>query len=693
MATDEQNLSEARNQWQLSEEADRHNREAAIEDLRFSALSQQWKESAKAQREKEGRPALTINQIEPIIQQIVNECRKNKPSIKFHPVDDGADQQTAEIYNGLVRTIQNGSNADIAYDTAVEHSVRCGTGYWVVDIRESDDDSWDKDAAIRTITNPFAIYRDPHSVETDGSDWNFAFITDRIAKKQFERKWKGAEPVDWDSAGYGDIKEPWVETDELLIAEWWTRDEVYKTIVQLSDGTIIDKQLYIENKRIFDAIQMSVTRERQVKSYRVRQRIITGAEILEENDFPGKYIPIVPVVGKEIWVDGKRWTRGVTRDLIDSQQSYNVARSQTMEVLLQAPKTPYIGPVGAFNTDRQKWRTINRNAYPNVEYDVIPGAPNGGMPMRQEYAGPPAGLIQEAMQASSDIKTVSGRYNASLGDQREDIQQQSGRAILALQASGDSSVFNYTDNVTRAIRHTGRILLGVIPHVYSGERIIRIIGNNPKESQVVNLGKPITLPSGEQKIIDLSVGKYDLTVEAGPNYATKRDEAAQQMLKLIEMYPAAAPIISPFMVRNLDWHDSDEIAQALKALLPPQVQGANPQLQMAQQQIQQLNMQLQQAKQAVTALKMDKQIEGDDLRIKAYSAETDRLKVQQEAMSPQDIIALVHQTLRDLLTTPSPNPGNPQQFAAPPGIVPGTVPNDSINTNLSPISHMVSTGA
>lgn len=678
MATDQQIIADAKKQFELASEVEHDNRVQALDDIRFSALSQMWPEAARLQREKENRPCLTTNKINPIIKQITNDARQNKPAIKVHPADDNSDPLTAQIYNGLIRNIEYTSNADIAYDTALEFAVRGGFGYWMVALEHADDDTFDLDIKIKPVYNPFSVYGDPHSVEADGSDWNVAFVVDQMSRDEFKKKWKGANPVDWEALGYSAGNAPWVQKDEIQVAEYWTRNEVWKTIVQLSDGTILTDAEYAANKDLIDMLPgpdgqpLTVKQTRKVMSYKVTQRIITGAEVLETNDWVGKYIPICPVYGNEINIEGRRYFSGIVRDLKDPQRMYNVARSATVEILMQSPKTPFIGPTGAFNSANQKWQQANTNAYPYIEYDgQIP-------PQRQPYAGPPAGLIQETMQAADDIKAVSGLYDASMGAQGNEI---AARAILARQKEGDTSTFNYIDNVSRAIRHTGRILIDLVPQVYSGQRMVRILGESGRDPQVVRLGTPETLPNGDVKIYDLSAGKYDLTVETGPSFTTRREETANQMIDLIQAFPQIAPYITDLLARALDWPEADEIANRAKALLPPAIQGQNPQLQQAQNAINALKVQLQQSQQEVTSLKMDKVLEADKLKIDAYSAETDRLKIEQTMMSPDQVQALILQTLQQVLYSPNPNPEPPSMAIAPPsvGAVAGPVPHDPLS--------------
>jgi hypothetical protein len=626
--SDKDILADAKELFELASEREALNRREALDDLRFARLDEQWPEIVRRERERNGRPCLTINRIEPFIRQVVNDARQNQPAIKVHPADSSADPKTAEIYNGLIRNIETTSRADVAYDTALDFAVTMGFGFFRINTEYAHEDTFDLDLRIKSIVNPFSVYADPYSTESDSSDWNSCFVTELIEKDQFRRRYKGAEEVDWDAQGYTQLEDPWREDERIMVAEYFDRDQAQKTILLLSDQSVVDEEVYLANKDTYDMAGISVAGERETSGYRVTQRIMTGAEILETNKWAGKFIPIVPVYGSEVNVEGVRYFRSLIRGAKDAQRMFNYWRTASTELVALAPKAPFIGRRGQLTTDAAKWATANLENHAFIEYDDPNGA---GPPQRQPFAGVPAGALQEAMNASDDIKAVIGLYNASLGDSGNEI---SGRAILARQREGDVSTFHLIDNLSRAIEHCGRILIDLIPLVYTGNRIVRVLGPEGLAS-TVPLGVPVPAgqgPNGEvlSHVYDLSRGKYDLTVETGPSFTTRREEAANQMIELICAFPAAAPVLGDQLAKNLDWPGADIIAQRLAALVATQAPtagsaGASPVNGGGNlsQQVQKLSLQLQ-------ALQADRQIEANRLQVEMYRAQTDRLKANSE---------------------------------------------------------------
>ncbi len=650
-------LENAKEAFRLCEEREAENRAAALDDLRFARLGEQWPANIRRKREEEGRPCLTINRLPAFIRQVMNDIRQNTPSIIVHPSDDGADEATARILQGLIRKIEVSSKADAAYDTAADFAVTMGFGYFRINTRYADDDSFDLDLCIERVANPFAIWGDPFSTAADSADWNLAFAAETMTRDAFERRYKGADAVDWDGGVHGGLDAPWMDGDTVRVAEFWRREESVRTILLLSDQSVVGADVYARRKDEFDALGLQGLTERTTPSHKVRQYIISGAEVLDERDWAGRFIPIVPVWGEELNIEGKRVLRSLVRDAKDPQRMFNYWRTTSTELVALAPKTPFIGPRGAFVTDAAKWSSANTDTHAFIEYD------GASPPERQTFAGPPAGALQEAMNAADDLKSVMGLFDASMGAPSNET---SGRAILLRQREGDVSNFHFADNLSRAIEHGGRILIDLIPTLYSAPRVIRTVGQDGVRQPPIPLGAPAPSlgPNGRPqtdpvtgeaivRLYDLGVGKYDVTVETGPSFTTRREEAANQMIALVQAYPQAAPLIGDLLVKNLDWPGADEIAQRLHAVLPPQVSGQgapgpDPAAQQLMQQgmarIGQLTAQLQQAQQALAALKADKALDARKVEVEAFRAQTERLQAahalgQPPALQPSALAA------------------------------------------------------
>lgn len=649
-------LKEAKEAFDLSVEHESDNRANYEDDIDFALMENQWPEAIRKERELEGRPCLTINKLPPFIRQVVNEARQNKPGINVHPVDDGSDPETADIYNGLIRNIEQSSDAEVAYDTGLECAVAGGFGYWRVNTAYAADDTFDQDIVIQRIGNPLTVYGDCYSTAADSSDWNYAFVTDMLSKDQFERRYKGAEASNWEDE-YANVDAPWLDGDNVMIAEYWVRDEVTKKLLALSDGSVVDEETFAANAKMFQALGVEVVGQpRDAKSHKVTQRIMSGAEVLDTVDWVGKFIPIVPVYGAEVNYKGKRHFRSMIRGAKDAQRMFNYWRTTSTELVALAPKAPYIGRKGAFESDAAKWATANSVTHPFMEYD------GSEMPIRQPFAGIPAGALQEALNASDDMKAIVGLYDPSLGARSNET---SGTAIRARQQEGDVSTFHFIDNLSRAIRHTGRIIIDLIPKVYSTPRVLRVIGPDGKQDMAkVNqpVQQPVMGPNGQpqvdpqtgqiakvEKIFDLTAGKYDLTVKAGPSFASQREAFVAAATDLSRAVPQLAPILAKPILESFDLPGGEDLLEELEANKgppPEQVKKAfgemQQKLQQAGQQNQELQGQLQQAQNDAAGKQMDAAVKAEELRLKGreleikdrelgvkeYEAETSRIQAE-----------------------------------------------------------------
>ena len=624
MAYEDDKLSDIREAFKVCEEAEAENRHQAMDDLEFGRQGFQWPEEVKKQRERDRRPCLTVNRMPTFIRRIVNDARMNKPSIKCHPVDSNADVETAKILNGLIRQIEVGSSADAAYATAIDDAVSMGFGYFRVDMDFARNDTFERDIKIDRIMNPFSVYRDPRSTAVDSSDWNLCFVTELLTHDEFEASYPDAEKTDFESQSFEQRDNLWYTSDTVRVAEYWTREEVDREIVLLTDGQILDTDVFEEQRDFFEMSGIMPVQSRMSKSQKVKQCIVTGSEIISEIDWSGRYIPIVPVYGEEVVVGENRNFHSLIHFAKDSQQMYNFWRTAAAELVALAPKAPWIGPVGSFNTDQAKWATANSTNHAFIEFD------GNQAPLRQAFAGVPAGAIQEALNSSDDMKSVIGMMDNSNGNMPGEL---SGKALAAKQREGDVATYHFVDNLSRAIRHCGRIIVDLIPHVYTEARVLRILGeDNAPQSVAVN--QPIQTEGEEQpRIYDLTTGKYDIIVKAGPSFGTQRQEAAEQMMLLIQQFPQAAPIIGDLVAKNLDWPGADEMAERLQQLLPDQIKGTDPEKEQMKGQIAEATAIIQQLQADRAIYEQKNQIDANKVALDAekvvvdkYRAETDRME-------------------------------------------------------------------
>lgn len=665
MAKDSDILADGKEAYKLGIDAERDNRDTYIEDYRFARLDEHWPEDVLKQRQADSKPSLTIPRLPPFIRQIVNDSRQNRPRIRVKPVDSFADPKTALVLDGLILNIEQASNAAVAYDTAIDCAVSGGFGYFRVDVEYANDAAFDKELRINRIANPLSVVGDPYSQAADSSDWNSAFVTSLMTKDEFGRKYKDAAPSSWFETDYHGIDESWMNGDEIMIAEWWQREEVEKTLIKLSDGRTMFEDVYMKQAEDLMMYGIQPTGEmRKTKGYKVMQHLMTGAEVLETTEWAGCYIPIIPVYGEELNIEGKRIFRSLIASAKDAQRRYNYWVSAATEIVALAPKVPFIGTERSFSLEPEKWATINTRTHSHI------AIPSGEQPPQKQPldGGQAIGAMSQALAASDEIKAILGMYDASLGQRSNET---SGKAIMARQKEGDTGTFHFIDNLSRAIQHAGRILVDLIPAVYTPGMMVRILGQDGKAAvaKVQNRApgeeppqaSPLDerLPEGVQLAYDFETGRYDVTVDSGPSFNSQREESSMLMIELLRAVPAAAPFIGDKLAKAMNIPEAEEIAERLKAIIPRQAQGGlPPQVQQMIEQGKQMIGQLQQENQQ---LKTEKSLEQQKLDIEKHKAETDRLKELLPFMTPESLAAMGLQMNMQAMNTPDIAPGQQQQ--------------------------------
>ena len=657
---DKDKIEEAISEYEEFESHWSETRQEMLDDIRFARLGEQWDETIRSNRARDGRPVLTINKCPVFARQVLNDARQNKPTIKVHPVDDHADVATAEVMNGIIRNIETISNASVAYDTGLENAVYSGMGFWRVSIDFASYDQFEKDILIERIPNPMSVMPDMNSQAADASDWNKCFITETISREQFKNDYPDASPVDWKRGQTMD--DDWRTEDDVRIAERWSRSPKRDDLLKLSDGTILLSENYTKNQDLFTSLGLQVIETRETVTHKVIQEILTADDVLETIEWAGRYIPIVPVYGEEFNVEGKRYFMSMFRQAKDPQRMFNYWRTSSTELVALQPKAPFIGAKGQFDSDAKNWASANTDNHAYLEYDVVEGAQ--GTPQRQPPPTVSQGALQEAMNADMDMKGIIGIQDPNLGiGQTHDM---SGKAVREWKAGGDLSNFHFIDNFSRAIEYTGKILLDIIPSVYSEKRVQRVMGIDGVAEAV-----PINQPyqkSGSEKIHDFSKGKYDLTVETGTSYGTRRIEARESMENIVKSAPQMLNLLGDLIAKNMDWEGSDEMAKRFEAMLPPQIQAlkamtdipeearihvaqAQGQMQEMQGLLQQKDQMLAQMDQAIKELRLqvtnkqgDNQIKQEKLALDKYIVElkeqNDLMQMEMQARYDKELEAL-----------------------------------------------------
>jgi len=625
----EQFLAKVRKRFMRCVSAESQNRKEGMDDLKFKTGEGQWPPDVVSQRNFDRRPALTINKIPTFVNQVVNDERMNRPSINISPVGDRGDPEVAKMYRGMIRAIERDCQSDIAYDTGFDSAVSIGWGYWRVMTEYESPESFNRVLIIKRIRNSFTVHLDPSRQEPDGSDAKFGFITELVDRKEFEDNWPDADPMPFVEGGFGEDYKEWVNQYQIRIAEYYEIKYEKRRLVQLVNGHVGWYDELSEEGKSMEIVDEDERDFPTIKWYK-----LTAKDILEEQNWPGKWIPIIEVVGNEVDIEGKVRRSGLIRNMKAPQLMYNYNRTLSVELSSLQPKAPWVAPEGSFEGYEQKWKDANIRPFPYLEYvpQVGPNQQPLPPPQRQPFQGAPQAVLAEVQAAAQDMMAVTGlRFDAT---QQERVYDESGRALRELRERGDLGSFHYVDNFARSLRHTGEVLVDLIPKIYDTRRALTILREDDSEEQVM-VDPSAQKPSGRTqhpitnkmvKFFNPTYGKYGVTVTIGPSYATKRIEAAESMMDFVRAVGPIAPEkvsnIIDLIAKNLDWQDAEQVTARLAKMLPPNLltpdtadlpPQAQALLQSLQQQVQTLSNEKMQLTAALTSQNADRAIQMDKI--------------------------------------------------------------------------------
>lgn len=641
-------IQEAIDFLKFSNEADTENRQKGLDDLKFST-GDQWPIEVQNSRHLEARPCLTINKLDAYVRQIVNQMRQSRPRMRAHSMNSEANAKVADIITGIFKHIEVNSDADTAYDTAGEYAVRVGWGYWRVITDYVREDSFDQEIYIKPIDNPFSVYFDPNSVQPDGSDAEKVLITTLMSKDDFKIQYPGADDGgDFNQRGTGDFDPDWVQKEDIRVAEYFYVERKKTKLLLLSDGTKVYKD-EAPSPEIMAAAGIMVVGERETMRKQIKWCKLTGLEILEERDWVGRYIPVVPVYGQMLTVEDKRKKYGLVRNAKDAQRMYNYWQTSLTESIALAPKAKWLLAEGQDEGHENEWAQANIKSMPVLRYKQTDiNGKEAPAPQRLQPEPPPAGVIAAAMSIDKDLQSVVGIFDPSQLPQGN----MSGKAIRGQQMQQDMTNFHYYDNLVRSMKHTGRIILDLIPKIYDRERVLRIIGYDGKP-EMVTVNERVQDEMGVEKVLnDVTVGEYDVYMDTGPGYQSKRQEAVEAMMPMISTNQELFNLAGDLVFRNMDFPGAEVIADRLaannplaqideKSDIPPQIQ---MQLMQAQKQIADMQ-------QMIAAMELEKQYRSDvellrqdgetkrklmDVTSRAYNTDTiNEAKVNQQILNSQ----------------------------------------------------------
>lgn len=664
-------VKEAQERFARCQEVEDEFRRRFVDDVKFangdSDNGWQWPDEIRSSRDGDHRPCLTINKTRQHNLQIVNDAKKNKPSIKTLPVDGEADVEVAKIYDGIIRHIEYNSHSETVYDTATESAVEGGIGYWRVITDYAHDGSFEQEIFLRRVKDAMTVYLDPDIESADGADAKFGFVFEDISKDEFEAQYPGEEARDvnfpLDRTGNS-----WLDKDKIRVAEYFYKRAKQETLVNHPmNGPMLlsDVEDPDEAKALVADPQVQ---KRPVMVPAITWCKIAGDKVIDSKPWPGRYIPIVRVVGEERYIEGKIERKGHTRNLKDAQRMYNYMSSANVEYIALQTKTPFIAPAEAIQGYESEWNRANQDNLPFLPFNQF--TENGERIDRPQREQPPVGAqayLTGMQTAQQELMMASGQYQEQFG---QPSNAQAGVAIQARQRQGDTATYHFIDNVARAIRYTGRILVDLIPKIYDTRRVLRIMGEDGTETFATldpDQQHPVATPDGNpappekeregqdiKLIYNPTIGRYDVTVEVGPNFETRRQEAFNALTQIMSQNQDLMKVAGDLLFKSADFPMASDVAERLHRTIPPAIlgEGPSPQEQDMQQKMQHMGQMIEHLSQALQEARQGR--EQQDVNIKAYDAETKRLQALGQPLDPEVVAHVATQVVMQMMQTGAP---------------------------------------
>lgn len=550
MAIDFGDIEKVKELLQQAQDNDKDNRERARESLQFlNKRDGQWEPGIINQMS--GRPRYTFDKCNPIVNDIAGDIKKTSFGIRVQPAGGDATLDLAKSINGIIRNIQNVSNAKHIYHSAAKKSIKCGLSGWEVDNDYIDGDSFDQDLLVRPIHDYInTVWFVEGGTTQTQEDAPGVFKASNMTPDQYDEKFPEGS-----KQGIGEDKCYTAYPQKpafIKVAKIIYKKEVTQVLALLSDNSV--RIMDDEFEKIVDELAeqgITVIDTRTRETVEIWSRMFDGGGWLtdaEETVF--KHLPIIPNYSNfDIDDDGKIIWMGAIDKLIDAQRCYNYARSREIEEGALAPRAKYWATRKQFENadDQAKVQTLNTNADPVQLYTHDPQQPLA--PQQQGGAVVNPGLQGVIQNSLSDIQTSSSTFNQEANVQGKLSQV----AIETLENRATDGSVDYIESQELAICHTGKVIMGALSRVYDSRRMVRVLGEDDK-SEMITLND-VVLDQDTKQLIesnDLSKGTYDVTCDVGPLFKSRQQQTVTALQELSAIVPGLAEMTADIQLGSID---------------------------------------------------------------------------------------------------------------------------------------------
>lgn len=339
-------VQEARKRFNRCAEWEATARSRFVEDIKFangdSDNGYQWPNSTRRQRDLDDKPCLTMNVIRQHNLQIINQGKQSPLSPKIRPMGSGATTDSALTIQQLIRHVEQQSLAQQAYDTAREFQVDGGIGWWRLVTDYAEEDSFDQEIFIKEVWDPLSVYMDYNCQRADCLDSKFAFVFDTmVPREEFDEAYQDLADQIGSAAPLGatTVGDDWVNQDHIIVCEYFRKISKPDTLVsfwfQGERHTVLRSRIPPSVAKEILQDDLTITRKTAVEE--VEWYLIAGEQIVDSTIWPGKYIPLIRILGRQMIIEGRLDRAGHTRYLKSAQHMYNWNAALALDTRLPTP--------------------------------------------------------------------------------------------------------------------------------------------------------------------------------------------------------------------------------------------------------------------------------------------------------------------------------------------------------------------
>ena len=630
-------------------------REKCIEATRFARVpGGQWEGATAAGTKLDDRfekyPKFEINKISTELNRIISEYRNNRITVKFRPGDREASEELANKLNGLFRADYEETDGGEACDNAFDDGATGGFGcFRLASTLVNEYDPMDERQRItfEPVYDPSrSVWFDPDAKKYDKSDALWAFCMYSMSPEKYEAEYGKTPPTSLDVTSISSWEYDWFQPEVIYIAKYYEvrKESVdvisYKQPLTSEIATYDSDQIEGIEDELADAGFEEVAR-RSVKRKRIYVSVVDGANFLEKPQrIPGQNIPLIPVYGKRWFIDDVERVEGHIAKAMDPQRLYNLQVSMLADTASQDPGSIPIVDMEQVRGLEKHWenRDTKRPAFLPLRSvkdkagNIVAAATPAGYTQPAVLNQALAALLQ---QTSADIQEVTGSSQA-MQQMPSNVSQ---GTVNDLMNRSDMASFIYLDNMAKSIKRAGEVWMSMAREVYGSDREVRVVNEDGSDDIVLMNAAVVDEETGKTVALnDLSVGRYDVTVDVGPSYTSRRDATVSVLTNVLQnMLPQdpMRPAIMGIIIDNIDGEGLDDFKEFNRGQLltsgvaKPRNQKEQAVVQQAQQQSQG-----QPSAEVITAMANDKlataelmkaDSQAKEVQIKMVNAETDRL--------------------------------------------------------------------